>query len=58
MPRQCIGAALAVMQLKLILAMLIQAYQYEWASAYPPRSNATHSLRPPLDVAVRLHQVM
>jgi cytochrome P450 len=53
-PRQCIGAALAVMQLKLILAMLIQAYHYEWASAYPPPPNATHSLRPPPDVAVRL----
>jgi cytochrome P450 len=53
-PRQCIGAALAVMQLKLTLAMLIQTYCYEWASAYPPPPNATHSLRPPRDVAVRL----
>jgi cytochrome P450 len=54
-PRQCIGAALAVVQLKLVLAMLIQTYQYEWASAYPLRPDATHSLRPPRDVAVYLH---
>jgi cytochrome P450 len=53
-PRQCIGAALAVMQLKLILVIYIQPNRKQWASVYPPPPNATHSLRPPRDVAVRL----
>jgi cytochrome P450 len=53
-PRQCIAAALATMEIKLILAMLMQSYQYEWASPYPLKADATHSLRPPCDIAVRL----
>jgi cytochrome P450 len=53
-PRQCIAAALATMQLKLMLAQLIQSYRFEWASAYPPPADATHSLRPPRDIAVRV----
>lgn len=53
-PRQCIAAALATMQLKLMLAQLIQAYRFEWTSAYPPPAAATHSLRPPPDIAVRV----
>jgi cytochrome P450 len=53
-PRQCIAAALATMQMKLILAMLMQRYQFDWLTAYPPQADATHSLRPPRDIAVRL----
>jgi cytochrome P450 len=53
-PRQCIAAALATMQMKLILVMLIQHFRFEWASAYPLKPDASHSLRPPRDIAVRL----
>jgi cytochrome P450 len=53
-PRQCIAAALATMQLKLMLAQLIQTYRFEWVSVYPLKADATHSLRPPRDIAVRL----
>jgi len=53
-PRQCIAAALTTMQMKLILAMLIQRFRFEWASTYPLKPDASHSLRPPRDIAVRV----
>ncbi len=56
-PRQCIAAALATMQLKLMLVLLMQSYHFDWASAYPLQPDATHSLRPPRDIAVRVHNV-
>lgn len=56
-PRQCIAAALATVQVKLMLALLVGAYRFAWASAYPLRPNASHSLRPPRDIAVRVHRL-
>lgn len=53
-PRQCIAAALATMQIKLMLALLIQTYRFDWTSVYPLKADATHSLRPPRDIAVRV----
>jgi cytochrome P450 len=53
-PRQCIAAAFALMQMKLMLAMVVQHYSLEWASDYPMQPNATHSLRPAQDAAIRI----
>lgn len=53
-PHQCIAAALAIMQVKTILAMIIQRYHIEWVSPRPIRPVPNHSLRPDERVLVRL----
>lgn len=53
-PRQCIGNELALMEIKLILACMVQFYQFTLASKLPIRMNALSSLQPRGGVWVKL----
>lgn len=56
-PRQCIAAALAMMEMKLILAMLVQRFRVEWVSPTQVLPSASHSLRPDVRSQIRLKPV-
>jgi cytochrome P450 len=56
-PRQCIGAALALMQIRLMLVLILQHYHLTPLDARMPRPGTNHSLRPAEDMAVYLRPV-
>ena len=53
-PRQCVGNELALMEIKLILARMIQLYRFTLISKPPIRMNALSSLQPRGGVWVKL----
>ncbi len=56
-PRQCIGNELALMEIKLILARMIQLYHLELVSKHPIQMNALSSLQPRDGVWVKLQTI-
>jgi cytochrome P450 len=53
-PRQCIGNALAMMEMQIALAMLTQAFHFQLAPGFTVKLDARNSLRPHPGMWVRL----
>lgn len=53
-PRQCIGNALAMMEMQLVLTMLTQAYHFQLAPGFTVKQDARNSLRPHPGLWLRL----
>ncbi len=57
-PRQCIGYALAMLEMQVMLAMTTQAYAFHPVSAQPVRIEALGSLRPKGGLPMRLESLL
>jgi cytochrome P450 len=53
-PRRCIGSGLALMEMQLMLAMIVQRYDVDVLTDKPVRPDAQSSLRPHDGITVRL----
>jgi enediyne biosynthesis protein E7 len=54
-PRRCIGETLAIVEIVLIVAMLMQRYRIELVSDAPIHLNASFTLKPDHSVPIRVH---